>query len=141
VPAGFQYYTHEVLATPLTRFDIEEARRFRFVFRLNTLFNESGFAHILNKHGGFWPVKMRALPEGWAIPVGLPLMNLRNTDPVVPWVTNFLETPLHEVWYPCTVATLSSVCRGIILEHLIKTGHQKTSITSYMTLDSGRLVS
>jgi nicotinamide phosphoribosyltransferase len=123
VPAGFQYYTHEVLATPLTRFDIEEARDdFGSYFGSTDLFNQHGFDHILNKHGGFWPVKMRALPEGWAIPVGLPLMNLRNTDPVTPWVTNFLETPLHEVWYPCTVATLSSVCYGIILEHLVRSG-------------------
>lgn len=123
IPAGFQYYTHEVLATPLTRFDIEEAEDdFGSYFGNTTLFNHTGFNHILNKHGGFWPVKMRALPEGWAIPVGLPLMNLRNTDPAVPWVTNFLETPLHEVWYPCTVATLSSLCRDIILDHLVKTG-------------------
>jgi nicotinamide phosphoribosyltransferase len=45
-----------------------------------------------------------------------------NTDRAVPWLTNYVETRLSEMWYPITVATLSHACRKLILKHLKLSG-------------------
>jgi nicotinamide phosphoribosyltransferase len=34
-------------------------------------------------------------------------MTVENTDPAVPWLTNYLETLLMQAWYPSTVASLA----------------------------------
>jgi len=81
-------------------------------------FNEDGWNYILIQHGGRLPVEIRAVPEGAIVPVGNALMTVVNTDPAVPWLTNYLETLLLQVWYPTTVATLSWHMRELIGKYL-----------------------
>lgn len=71
-------------------------------------FNREGWDYILREHKGRLPVQIKAVPEGSKIPYRNVLMTIENTDEKVPWITNFLETLLVQVWYPTTVATLSS---------------------------------
>ena len=72
------------------------------------LFNREGWEYIIARHGGKLPIRIRAVPEGMSVPNRNVLMTIENTDPRVPWITNFLETLLFEyVWYGSTVATLS----------------------------------
>ena len=71
-------------------------------------FNREGWEHILREHGGKLPVEIKAVPEGTKVPYRNVLMTIENTDEKVPWITNFLETILVQVWYPTTVATLSA---------------------------------
>jgi nicotinamide phosphoribosyltransferase len=85
-------------------------------------FNRAGWEHILNVHGGYLPLQIRAVPEGTDVPTGNALMTIVNTDPAVPWLTNFCETLLCQLWYPITVATQSNRMRGIILRYLEETG-------------------
>jgi nicotinamide phosphoribosyltransferase len=85
-------------------------------------FNRAGWEHILNAHGGRLPVLIRAVPEGTTVPTGNVLMTIENTDPECFWLTNYLETLLVQVWYPCTVATQSRAMKKIILNNLEETG-------------------
>ena len=39
----------------------------------------------------------------------------------VPWIVNYFETALVQVWYPMTVCTNSNAQRQLILKHLIRT--------------------
>lgn len=120
---ALQYYVEQVLMRPVTWEDVEEAETFLAVhFGSKDLFNRAGWEHIILHHGGYLPVRVRAVPEGYFIPTSNVLLTVENTDPAVPWLTNYLETRLSNVWYPYTVATLSHHCRSIILKALKDTG-------------------
>jgi nicotinamide phosphoribosyltransferase len=81
-------------------------------------FNEAGWQYILDKYDGRLPLLIKALPEGTAVPTNNALMTIENTDPNVPWLTNYLETVLSQIWAPSTVATLSYAIRGLLVEYL-----------------------
>jgi nicotinamide phosphoribosyltransferase len=92
------------------------------VFGTDKYFNRKGWTHILNKHDGRLPIRIRAVPEGLAVPTHNVLCVVENTDPLVPWLTNFCETLLMQVWYPITVATLAWKIRRLIAKFAEKTG-------------------
>jgi nicotinamide phosphoribosyltransferase len=50
------------------------------------------------------------------------LMTIVNTDPEFPWLTNWAETILLQIWYPITVGTLSFEIRQAIGKDLVRTG-------------------
>lgn len=103
--------------------DIEEADAVcRQHFGSDRFFNREGWEYILREHGGRLPVEIRAVPEGTLVPVRNVMMTMVNTDPKVPWLTNYLETILSQVWYPCTVATKSWDLRWFINKRLELTG-------------------
>ncbi|MES3006096.1 MAG: nicotinate phosphoribosyltransferase [Patescibacteria group bacterium] len=107
----------------VTEEKIEEAKAiFAAHFGNSALFNEKGWRHILEKHQGRLPIVINAVPEGMRIPTSNVLMTVMNTDPEVPWLTNYLETLLVQVWYPTTVATQSWNMKQTILRYLEETG-------------------
>merc|ERR1711892_897111 len=87
----------------------------------SNIFNRSGWEHILLKHGGKLPVRIRAVPEGTVLSTRNVLFTVENTDPEVPWLTNYLETLLVQTWYPITVATNSWSCKQVIMRYMEKT--------------------
>ena len=86
------------------------------------LANLQGWRRIVEHHNGRLPVEIRAVPEGTVVPNHNVLMTIVNTDRELPWLTNYLETLLCQVWYPSTVATLSRVNKRTILRYLEETG-------------------
>ncbi len=87
------------------------------------MFNIDGWKHILHKHGGRLPVEIKAVPEGSRVPTGNVLMTVENTDEECPWLTNYIETILTHVWYPCTVASQGYEMRSVLQSYLNTTGH------------------
>jgi len=85
------------------------------------LFNESGWRHILETHNGHLPIKIKAVPEGLSIPTSNVLVTVENTDPEVPWLTNYIETLLLQVWYPISVGTLSREIKEVLVDSLKQT--------------------
>lgn len=75
------------------------------------LFNRAGWEHIVKEHEGKLPLRIRAVREGSIIPVSNVMMTVENTDPKCYWLTNYVESLLTHIWYPCTVATLSRAVR------------------------------
>ncbi|MEZ2336918.1 nicotinate phosphoribosyltransferase [Mucilaginibacter sp. RCC_168] len=120
---GLQYFLKEyVQGQAFTQQDINEAEGFlQQVFGRNDVFNRAKFQYILDKYNGQLPIKIKAVAEGTAVPTGNVLMTIENTDPECYWLTNFLETLLMQVWYPCTVATLSNQIRKVITQYYRET--------------------
>ena len=106
---GLQYILKSCfVGTVFTKEDIDEARMLSALhFGTDKVFNTVGWTRLLEKHGGKLPLKIRAVPEGTVVPVKNALMTIENTDPEFPWLTNWAETLLLQVWYPITVGTLS----------------------------------
>lgn len=100
------------------------------------MFNRKGWDYILEKYDGYLPVKITAVPEGTPVDVSNVMMTVENTDPNVPWLTNFLETILLQVWYPMTVCTLSREEKIMIKDYLKKTSDNLTGI-DFMLQDFG----
>ena len=121
---GLQYYLDRYLSGAVVRAaDIDAAEQFFAAhFRRPDVFNRRGWEHIVRVHGGRLPVSIRAVPEGTVVPVRNVLLTIENTDPACFWLTNYLETLLVQVWYGCTVATLSREMKRVILGFLERTG-------------------
>ena len=96
----------------------------------NDLFNTEGWKLMVREYGGKLPVRIRAVPEGTAVTTSNVLMTVENTDEQFPWLTNYLETLLSQVWYSTTVATNS---RSI--KHMLQQFHQKTSDAPIESID------
>jgi nicotinamide phosphoribosyltransferase len=118
---GLQAFIKEYLLQPITQADIEIAEE--ILTAHGEPFNRQGWQYILDKHGGYLPVVIRAVPEGTVVPVKNVLATIENTDPECFWLTTWLETALlRAIWYPTTVATQSWTIRQLILNYLEKTG-------------------
>lgn len=85
-------------------------------------FNRAGWEYIVREHEGRLPLRIQAVAEGTTVPVNNVLLTIENTDPKVPWLTNFVESLLLKLWYPITVATNSRECKKIIKQYLELTG-------------------
>lgn len=114
---GLQAYLKEYLSHPFSASDVEEARS---IFQAHgEPFNEQGWEYILDKYKGVLPLEIQALEEGTQAPCGIPLVQVVNTDPHLPWLTSYIETSLlRAVWYPTTVASVSARARRLIRAHL-----------------------
>ncbi|NII24475.1 nicotinate phosphoribosyltransferase [Pseudoflavitalea sp. X16] len=123
---GLQYFLKYYLeGEVITTEKIDAAAGFlEQVFGRQDVFDRSKFDYIVQKHGGRLPVRIKAVPEGTHVPVNNVLVTIENTDPECFWLTNFLETLLMQVWYPCTVATLSSAVRTIATEYFQETASE-----------------
>jgi len=120
---GLQYFLKEYLqGRAFTQQDLDEAEGFLLqVFGRDDVFDKSRFQYILDKYDGRLPVRIKAVAEGTAVPVHNVLMTIENTDPECFWLTNFLETLLMQVWYPCTVATLSNQVKKVVTQFYAET--------------------
>ncbi|MFT6334842.1 MAG: nicotinamide phosphoribosyltransferase [Halioglobus sp.] len=120
---GLQYFLKEYLkGRAFTQEDLDEAEKFMpQVFGRDDVFDKSKFQYILDKHNGYLPVRIKAVPEGTEVPVSNVLMTIENTDPKCYWLTNFLETLLMQIWYPSTVATISKEVKKLVVKYYNET--------------------
>ncbi|MGE6220995.1 nicotinate phosphoribosyltransferase [Nubsella zeaxanthinifaciens] len=78
--------------------------------------NQVGIDHIAALHDlGYIPMVFKALPEGVAVPIRVPMFTIYNTKPDFFWLTNYFETLLSAViWMPCTSASIAKQYRKIL---------------------------
>lgn len=121
---GLQYIIQKYLAGKVvTHEKIQEAAAFfKAHFGDESLFNREGWEYILRRYNGELPIIIKAVPEGTTVPTGNVLMTIENTDPQVPWLVNYLETLLVQVWYPTTVCTQSRDMKRLISNAMIESG-------------------
>jgi nicotinamide phosphoribosyltransferase len=123
---GLQYFLETYLSKPVTMAMVDEAEAiYKLHFGTDTMFNRKGWEHIVNKHGGKLPIRIKAVKEGTSVKTHNVLMTVESTDPECFWLVNYLETLLSQIWYPTTVATLSREMKKLILRYLEKTGDPK----------------
>jgi nicotinamide phosphoribosyltransferase len=113
---GLQMILKEYLSRPFTPEHVREAGNFWQAHGVP--FDEAGWRHILETHGGYLPVTIRAVPEGSVVPGRNALFTVECTDPRVFWVVSHLETLLVRAWYPITVATQSWHIKQTIRDYL-----------------------
>jgi len=122
---GLQAFIKEYLLEPITQADIDIADE--LLTAHGEPFNREGWQYILDQHGGYLPVIIRAVPEGTVVPVKNVLATIENTDPECFWLTTWLETALlRAVWYGTTVSTQSWSIKQVIKDFLEKTGDPTT---------------
>jgi nicotinamide phosphoribosyltransferase len=110
---GVQAFIQQYLSVPITHADVDYAKD--LIEDHGEPFNEAGWRRIVDVHGGYLPVRIRAVEEGTFVPVSNVLLTCESTDPELAWVESFLETALlRAVWYGTTVATNSFHCKRII---------------------------
>lgn len=75
---------------------------------------------------GYLPLKIKALPEGSLVDIGVPVLTVTNTRSEEFWLPNFLETWMSaELWKASTSATISYAYRKIIDSYAELTGGSK----------------
>jgi nicotinamide phosphoribosyltransferase len=134
---GLQMFVMDYLMHPFTAADIEEAEEI-FTLRGEPFYRE-GWEYILNKHGGYLPIQIFALPEGTVVEDPYPVLAVVvNTDPKCAWVTSYVETALlRAIWYPTTVASKAFKCRREILAYHRITSDEDESAIDYKLHDFG----
>ncbi|QNG62572.1 nicotinamide phosphoribosyltransferase [Rhizobium phage B1VFA] len=133
---GLQVFIKEYLMKPITDDTIQEANSILEGHGLP--FNESDWLTIADEHRGFLPIEIQALPEGSIVPRGVPLVQVRNTDPRFPWLTSFVETALlRAIWYPSSVATLSFITKAVIYDALRRTSEDPDGQVLFKLHDFG----
>jgi len=113
----------------VTKQDVDKANKIIDNHIGQNIFNYEGWMRIVNTHGGKIPIRIKAAPEGTVIKTNNVLMTIENTDYELPWITNFCESILLQIWYPITVATLSREIKKNIIKYLkMTTSYNKEEI-------------
>jgi nicotinamide phosphoribosyltransferase len=131
---GLQAYIKQYLVTPITAQDVQEAQE--IVSAHGLPFDQAGWQRIVQVHGGRMPVLIEAVKEGTVLPTQNVLVQIRNTDPQLPWITSFLETSmLRAIWYMTTVATVSWHAKQLIWAALEKSSDDPGSQINFKLHD------
>ena len=63
---------------------------------------------------GYLPLEIRALSEGTLVPMGVPCIEITNTNDDFAWLVQWIECILQvELWKPCCHATIGHMYREI----------------------------
>jgi len=133
---GLQAFIKEYLQKPFFQEDIDEAE---YVFSSHGVpFNREGWEYILEEHGGYLPLEIRMVEEGTKVPIRTVIATMVNTDPKVPWLTNYMETAiLRAIWYPTTVATNSHFAKVEMMKYWEKTSDAPVESLDFKLHDFG----
>ena len=125
---GLQYFLDKYLGEEFGKFfaaDVDEVCD-AYERRVNSYLgpNSIGSEHIRELHAlGYLPLEFKALPEGTATPLRVPMLTVENTHPDFAWLVNYLETIMSaSLWLPMTSATLAKRMRQLFESYAEKTG-------------------
>ena len=125
---GLQYFLKKYVQNEFDCFfgDDADAVCSRYQRRLDGYLgpNSIGTDHIRALHKlGYLPLEFRAIPEGAAVPLRIPMLTLENTHDDFAWLPNYFETLMSNVlWMPCTSATTAMHMRRTLDEAAKATG-------------------
>jgi len=72
---------------------------------------------------GYLPLKIKALPEGARVPIGVPVLTIVNTHPDFFWLTNYIESVIScYLWKPMTSATTAFEYKRLLTTYANITG-------------------
>ena len=126
---GLQFYALYFLTKPVTLAQIDGMEQRAIGRGVGDYFNRKGWLDILNRHGGFLPVRIKALPEGTRTPHGVVLMTIETTDDAIPieWIAGYLESiTMDHIWPGSTVAAKSQRMHEILIPFLERSGTPET---------------
>jgi nicotinamide phosphoribosyltransferase len=135
--SGLLYYLRKYLSQPAKEEDLLEFLSYAPLHGIPDLVGEVALRKMLKKYKGYFPVLIRAVPEGTRVDAGNVLVTIESTDPEFFWVPSFLETLLLKIWYPIGVATISGDIKRIGLEYLRKTSTDPDGKIGFFLNDFG----
>ena len=117
---GLQYILLEYLSKPVTPENGEE-----FLHYYREILGEPS-QDVQNKVRaltdlGYWPLSIKAVPEGTRLDSRNILFSIRNTRPEFYWCVGFVESLLLKVWNPCTVASYSRRFHDLVTSYAERT--------------------
>lgn len=72
---------------------------------------------------GYLPLEIKTLEEGRKVPMGIPVLTIRNTVKHAFWLVNFLETTISNLtWKTMTNATIAGEYKAMLLDFAKRTG-------------------
>lgn len=107
-----------------------------------------GLNRIKNLHNlGYLPLEINAVVEGTKVPVGCPILEIRNTHPEFPWCVNLIESLMSsQLWYPMVTAMSGYQYRQIVNKYYNETADvsgcsaiSDFSLRGTMGIDAGSL--
>jgi nicotinamide phosphoribosyltransferase len=132
---GMQYILLTSFTERVTKKDVEHAAAWHA--KRNEPFNFTGWMRVVEKHNGYLPLVIRAVPEGMLIPVQNILMSVEATDKELFWLASWAETQLTRVWYPMTVSTQGWHIKKNVLEALVASSDDPLAELPYKYHDFG----
>jgi nicotinamide phosphoribosyltransferase len=133
--SGLQYFVKEYLTKPVTMEMVEEVKEMCQAH--GEPFNYEGWKLMVERHKGFFPVKIRAVPEGTVVPNKNALYTVESTDADFAWTVSFIETAISRIWYSITVATQSHYLKRYIYGYLMKTSDDPDAEINFKLHDFG----
>ncbi len=133
---GLQYFIKKYLQKPITHEDAADWLEMRASILGGNSKDVETKIHALADLG-YWPVEIRALPEGTISPVKNALFTIRTTHPDFYWAGGFIESLLLKVWYPITVATNVLQYRRVVDQTHDKTCKDSGAFRDFMVHDFG----
>lgn len=134
---GLQYILQQYLSKPVTTEQLVEAQDIIAMHGLGASFNLEGWQYIIDEYDGYFPVTIRAVPEGTVVPTKNVLMTISCSDPKAFWCVSYLETMLLRIWYPITVATKSFNIKRAILNAAEISSDEPTKNLFALTAETG----
>jgi len=124
VPFGIQYFLKEYFVGEVLNWDQHQkmVRRCKSHFGSDKVYNEKGFARLIEKHQGRLPLSIKSALEGTPIDNPNVIMTVESTDPEFAWLVNFVESQLSECWGGTTVASYGHAIANTALHFLERTG-------------------
>ena len=84
----------------------------------------------------YLPIRVKSLPEGTKVGMGVPVLTIVNTHPDFFWITNFLETIISNLlWKPMTSATLAYFFNKDIIQKYAKLTDKNNEFTKFQAHD------
>lgn len=78
---------------------------------------------------GFLPLEIKAIEEGRKVPMGIPVLTIRNTAKHAYWLVNFLETTISDLtWKPMTNATIAGEYKAMLRHYAQVTGSDPAGV-------------
>lgn len=85
---------------------------------------------------GYLPIRVKSLPEGTRVPIGVPVLTIYNTLPEFYWLTNFLETLISNLlWKPMTSATIAYNYKKNLMSWAEKTDKENLGFVEFQGHD------
>jgi nicotinic acid phosphoribosyltransferase len=115
---GIRYIVENFLLRQWTREDVEIAEKFYSTHNAGGTpypFPKDLFLRFIEENNGYFPITLEALPDGSVIGPQVPIYQIVAEGDYSRLVT-WLEPIVTKAWYPSAVATLSRLCKQIIVE-------------------------
>jgi len=81
-----------------------------------TVGKDFDYSHIRKLHDlGYLPLEIKGLPEGALVPMGVPVLTIKNTHADFFWLTSYIESLMSSIlWGACTSATTAYQYRKVL---------------------------